>query len=238
MATMPSKFTGTAKADAAAQTRARVLDAAMRLLDTDGPDALQVRRIATEVGSSTMAVYTHFGSLVDLRTAVIQEGLVRFAVALDQVGQTEDAIADLFAQGVAYRRFALDNPHLYRMMFGVSTPKSNQQTFRDLTVGDSPSALPEGTTAFGILARVAERAAADGRVLVPDAVALAAQIWSAIHGYVLLEMAGFFGAEGKGVGEVLAPLTIMLIVGAGDERGRVESSLRAAMTRLADTNQL
>jgi AcrR family transcriptional regulator len=214
-------------------TRTRVLEAAMRLLDTEGPEALQVRKIAAEVGSSTMTVYTHFGSMIDLRTALIQEGLLRFAAALDQVGHTDDAIADLFAQGVAYRRFGLDNPHLYRMMFGVSEPKNNQQNFRDLTVGDSPSALPEGTTAFGILAELAQRAADDGRVDVPDVVAFAAQIWSAIHGYVLLEMAGFFGTEGKGLGEVLAPLTIALLVGAGDERERVESSLFTAMDRLA-----
>lgn len=226
MASMPAK----------PDTRARVLEAAMRLLDTDGPDALQVRRIAAEVGSSTMTVYTHFGSMIDLRTAVIQEGLLRFATALDQVGQTDDAIADLFGQGVAYRRFALDNPHLYRMMFGVSEPKNDQQNFRDLSVGDSPSALPEGATAFGILARVTERAAAQGRVDVPDTVAFAAQIWSAIHGYVLLEMAGFFGTEGHGLGEVLGPLTIALLVGAGDERERVESSFRDAIARLAFTS--
>src|SRR5437660_4675054 len=114
MATMPGKST--------TDTRTRVLDAAMRLLDTDGPDALQVRRIAAEVGSSTMAVYTHFGSMIELRTAVVREGLTRFVTALEAAGSTDDPIADLFGQGAAYRRFALDNPHLYRMMFGVSTP--------------------------------------------------------------------------------------------------------------------
>ncbi|HEY4018683.1 MAG TPA: WHG domain-containing protein [Pseudonocardiaceae bacterium] len=215
------------------QTRDKVLEAAMRLLASEGPDALQVRRIAAEVGSSTMTVYTHFGSMIDLCAAVIQEGLARFATALDEAGQTEDSIADLFAQGVAYRRFALDNPHLYRMMFGVSTPKTDQRSFRDLTIDDSPSALPEGTTAFGFLARLTERAAAEGRVDVPDTVGLAAQIWSAIHGYVLLEMAGFFGDQGMGLVEVLGPLTIALLVGAGDDRERTESSLRDALTRLA-----
>lgn len=217
-------------------TRARVLEAAIRLLDTDGPDALQVRRIAAEVGSSTMTVYTHFGSMIDLRTAVIQEGLRRFAIALDQVGQTEDAIADLFRQGVAYRRFALDNPHLYRMMFGVSTPTSDHQNFRDLSVDGSPGALPEATTAFGVLARLTARAAAESRIDVPDTVAFAAQIWSGIHGYVLLEMAGFFDSEGNGLGEVLAPLTISLLIGAGDERERVEASFRDALARLAVTS--
>lgn len=213
-------------------TRTRVLDAAMRLLDTDGPDALQVRRIAAEVGSSTMAVYTHFGSMIELRTAVVCEGLHRFATALEAAGHTDDPIADLFTQGVAYRAFALANPHLYRMMFGVSTPKSAQANFRDLTATGTPGAVPEGAEAFAILARLTERAAARQRISVPDTVAFAAQVWSAIHGYVLLEMAGYFGTEGNGLIEVLAPLTIALLIGAGDERERVESSFQAAVSRL------
>jgi AcrR family transcriptional regulator len=225
MATMPAKATS--------ETRSRVLDAAMRLLDTAGPDALQVRRVAAEVGSSTMAVYTHFGSMIDLRTAVVVEGLHRFAAALEAAGYTDDPVADLVVQGVAYRRFALDNPHLYRMMFGVSTPDSDQENFRDLTVTGSPSALPEGTEAFAILARLTERAAAAHRISVPDTVAFAAQVWSAIHGYVLLEMAGYFGHEGNGLIEVLAPLTIALLIGAGDERERVESSFQTALSKLS-----
>ena len=220
-------------AKATSETRSRVLDAAMRLLDTDGPDALQVRRVAAEVGSSTMAVYTHFGSMIDLRTAVVVEGLHRFATALEAAGHTDDPVADLVGQGVAYRRFALDNPHLYRMMFGVSTPSSDQENFRDLTVTGSPSALPEGTEAFAILARLTERAAAAHRISVPDTVAFAAQVWSAIHGYVLLEMAGYFGDEGNGLIEVLAPLTIALLIGAGDERERVESSFQTALSKLS-----
>ena len=54
--------------------------------------------------------------------------------------------------------------------------------------------------------------------------------------YVLLEMAGFFGAEGNGVSDVLVPLTIALLVGAGDERERTESSLRETITRLGITS--
>jgi AcrR family transcriptional regulator len=215
MATMPSKH-----------TRAKVLDAAMRLLDAEGPDALQVRRIAAEVGSSTMTVYTHFGSMIDLRAALIEAGLARFATELEQAGQTEDPIADLFAQGVAYRHFALASPHLYRMMFGVWAATDDHANFRDLS----------DDAAFSLLAGLTERAAADGRVSVPDTVALAAQLWSAIHGYVLLEMAGFFADENKGLVAVLAPLIIALLVGAGDHREQVESSLGAALTRFATIN--
>jgi AcrR family transcriptional regulator len=224
MATMPAEPTSTQ------DTRTRVLDAAMRLLDTEGPDALQVRRIAAEAGSSTMAVYTHFGSMVELRTAVVSAGLRRFAAAMEDAGYTDDPIADLFVQGVVYRRFALANPHLYRMMFGVSTPQS-EESFRNLLATGSPSVLPEGAEAFAILAGLTERAAAEHRITVPDTVAFAAQVWCAIHGYVLLEMAGYFGDEGDGLIGVLAPMTIALLIGAGDERERVDASFQAAIGR-------
>ncbi len=216
----------------AQDTRTRLLAGALRLLGADGPEALQVRRIAAEVGSSTMTVYTHFGSMDELRNAVITEGLVRFGAVLSASGNTDDPIADLFVQGAAYRRFALENTHLYRMMFGVSTPKSNQKTFLDLTVENSPTALPEGQTAFGILAEVTARAAQQGRITSADTVALAAQIWSAIHGYVLLEIAGFYGSEGNGIGGVLLPLTISLLVGSGGNRDAVERSMQTAIARI------
>lgn len=217
----------------APDTRTRLLAGALRLLSADGPEALQVRRIAAEVGSSTMTVYTHFGSIDELRNAVIKEGLTRFGAAVGAVGHSDDPIADLFAQGVVYRDFALNNAHLYRMMFGVSTPKTNQDSVRDLTVEDSPTAHPEGQTAFGLLAEVTARAAEQGRITTTDTVGVAAQIWSAIHGYVLLEMAGFFGAEGHGVGEVLLPLTISLLVGSGDTREAAERSLDTILARFA-----
>jgi AcrR family transcriptional regulator len=229
----PQEAPGPSDAPELSDTRTRLLAGALRLLSSEGPEALQVRRIAAEAGSSTMTVYTHFGSMVELRNAVITEGLARFGTALGAPGSSEDPIADLFVQGVVYRDFARDNTHLYRMMFGVSTPKSNQETFRDLTVEDSPSALPEGQTAFDILAEVTARAARLGRISVTDTVALAAQIWSAIHGYVLLEIAGFYGTEGNGVGEVLLPLTVSLLIGSGDSKEAVERSLQTALGRLA-----
>jgi AcrR family transcriptional regulator len=217
----------------APDTRTRLLEGALRLLSAEGPDALQVRRIAAEVGSSTMTVYTHFGSMVELWNALIKEGLIRFGEVVGAVGHSDDPIADLFAQGVAYRDFALSNPHLYRMMFGVSTPKGNLDSVQDLTVEGSPTTLPEGKTAFGLLAEVTARAAQQGRITTSDSVGVAAQIWSAIHGYVLLEMAGYFGSEGKGVLEVLGPLTISLVVGSGDTREATERSLRTVIAGLA-----
>lgn len=63
---MPSRpAAGTPYAAAAAAgkhaLRTLVLDTASRLLEDDGPDALTMRRIASEVGCSTTVRYTMFG---------------------------------------------------------------------------------------------------------------------------------------------------------------------------------
>ena len=59
-----------------------MLNAAVRLLDDEGPDALQTRRVAGAAGTSTMAVYTHFGGMRGLIAEVAEESLRQFDAAL------------------------------------------------------------------------------------------------------------------------------------------------------------
>jgi len=54
--------------------RDEMLHAAVGLLDDQGPDALQTRRVAGAAGTSTMAVYTHFGGMRGLIAEVAEEG--------------------------------------------------------------------------------------------------------------------------------------------------------------------
>ncbi|MGH8570384.1 MAG: helix-turn-helix domain-containing protein, partial [Gammaproteobacteria bacterium] len=59
------------------RVRLALIEAAARVLARDGPDALTTRRLASEVGTSTMALYTHFGGMDDLRRAVRLEWFER-----------------------------------------------------------------------------------------------------------------------------------------------------------------
>ena len=63
--------------------------AAVDLLHEHGPDALQTRKIAGAAGTSTMAVYTHFGGMRGLIAEVAAEGLRQFDAAL-AMPQTAD----------------------------------------------------------------------------------------------------------------------------------------------------
>src|SRR5882757_8642830 len=111
--------------------RAQLVEAAARVLAEQGPAALSTRRIATEVGTSTMAVYTYFGSMADLVRAVVKEGFARLAKHLDQVATTDDPLADLSNLGQAYRQNAIDNPHLYTVMFGAASLGGYRPTGED-----------------------------------------------------------------------------------------------------------
>jgi Tetracyclin repressor-like, C-terminal domain len=95
----------------------------------------------------------------------------------------------------------------------------------DLTTEGTPTVLPEVNAAFDHVIQIVRRAMTAGRIRHDDIAAVAGQIWSMIHGYVLLEIAGVFGNDGNGVSRILARHAINLLVGLGDQRQAAELSL-------------
>jgi AcrR family transcriptional regulator len=215
--------------------RAELLHAAVQILNEDGPDALQTRKIAGAAGTSTMAVYTHFGGMSGLIAAVADEGLRQFDVALT-MPPTSDPVADLVATGIAYRRYAIERPHMYRLMLGSTSAHGINAPAHDLltlTVAEINDHYPSfahvvrGVHRCMLAGRIAEGSASDDATVV----AIAAQFWSSIHGFVMLELAGFYGAQGSAVGPVLASLMANLLVSLGDSPERVRKSQRLAVRR-------
>jgi AcrR family transcriptional regulator len=209
-----------------------MLHAAVGLLDEHGPDALQTRKVASAAGTSTMAVYTHFGGMQALIAAVAEEGLRQFDAALT-VPQTGDPVTDLFVAGAAYRRYAIEHPHMYRLMFGstsahgINAPAGNVLA---LTVAEIEQHVPS----FARLVRAVHRSILAGRITACSAdddaavVATAAQFWALIHGFVMLELAGYYGDDGAAVAPVLGKVTSNLLVALGDSPELVKQSRRAS----------
>ena len=115
-------------------------DLGARLIATEGADGLTLRRVADEVGTSTMAVYTHFGGMTELRREVRREGFARLGAALTAVELTGDAVADLVLLGWAYYSNGTTNPNLYRAMFmdgpvGEADAEVGRETFDQLVTG-------------------------------------------------------------------------------------------------------
>jgi len=202
------------RADAAA--RVRLLEGAARLLAEEGPSALTLRRVATEADTSTMAVYTHFGSMPDLADAVVAEGFARLAALLAEVPRTDDAITDLAGLGRAYLINARQNPHLYAVMFGTaSLGKYRPQTADERN---------RGQYTFDEMVETAGRAVAQGRMRPAEPLAIAIQLWTAMHGYVMLDVGGYFGADG--VDHVLLPMLVSLLSGLGADPDAALASIK------------
>jgi AcrR family transcriptional regulator len=99
-------------------TRAALLAAAERLIDEHGPDAASVRAVADEVGTTTRAVYSVFGSKQGLLEALATRWFEVLNDAIEAVPRTDDPAADLVEVGVqGFRRTALEHPSLYRLVF-------------------------------------------------------------------------------------------------------------------------
>jgi AcrR family transcriptional regulator len=213
--------------------RDELLHVAVDILNQDGPDGLQTRKIASAAGTSTMAVYTYFGGMPGLIAAVAEEGLRQFDVAMT-MPSTSDPVADLVATGIAYRRYAIERPHMYRLMFGSTSAHGINAPAHDvltLTVAEINDHYPS----FAHVVRGVHRCMLAGRIAADSAtddatvVAVAAQFWASIHGFVMLELAGYYGAQGSAVGPVLAALTTNLLVALGDTPERVRESQQASV---------
>ncbi|HEY5179366.1 MAG TPA: TetR/AcrR family transcriptional regulator [Dermatophilaceae bacterium] len=98
------------------RTGAALLDAAEGIVETEGPEALSVRRVADEVGTTSRAVYTVFGSKLGMVVALGSRAFDLLGAAVEALPVTEDPAADLVASGVVgFRTFALQHPALFRI---------------------------------------------------------------------------------------------------------------------------
>jgi AcrR family transcriptional regulator len=150
--------------------RARLIDAAIALVDTEGEGAVTLRALARATGVSAMAPYRHFADKAAILGAVAEAGFAALADGLARADQVEPPQDALVAQGIAYLRFAVARPALFRLMFS-GHPRC------DTSPGDYGEA-------FAILARRVASIAIDA----PEAGTLAA--WGAVHGLATLAIDG------------------------------------------------
>ncbi|WP_266376245.1 TetR/AcrR family transcriptional regulator [Streptomyces canus] len=210
----------------------RLVRAAIGLLAEQGPSAVKARTVASASGLSTMVVYSHFGGIPELMGAVADHGFRELGGAFARVPVTEDPIADLFAMALTCRRLARENPHLYDLMFGLST----RATYRPLSDADLRLSghSPAFREAHAHVIAACERLVCSGRVERQEPEVVAAQLWSFVHGYITLELAEHFVEFDDAVAQVLLPMGVNFSVGLGDERERAEASHQAG-ARLYDS---
>ncbi len=155
--------------------RAKLLVRAATLLSVQGPDALSLRKLAGDAGTSTTAIYSLFGGKAGLLDELYRAAVYRFGAAMNAIVPSDDPAADVVRIGVAYRSYALADPHLYEIMFN--------RHWSDLTM------LGEDVNqTFQPLLDTVRRGQELGRFrpVPPERIALAC--WAIVHGLVVLEL--------------------------------------------------
>ncbi len=204
--------------------RLLLVEAAAELLSEHGRDAVTARRLASAVGASTQAVYTHFEGMDDLVAEVWREGFRRFGAALDEPAVTPDPVADFMAQGWGYRRFALHDRHLYRVMFGEGLAAIREGSSLDVDVANG--------TYLSLLSRI-EACRDAGRWEVDDLFTAGEVVWAMSHGHVTIELTGFHEGLGRDPERTFTECLRRVALGFGDDPDLVRASLRTARRRRA-----
>ncbi len=97
-------------------TRAALLEAAERLVAANGVRGLSVRGLADEVGTTTRAIYSLFGSRDNLVAELGAKAFTLLGDAVAALPTTDDPAADLVEAGVnGFRRLFVAHPNLFQL---------------------------------------------------------------------------------------------------------------------------
>ena len=169
-----SRAGGRAGARPAKLSRDVIVNAALTFLDREGWDALTINALATHLGTKGPSLYNHVDSLDDLRRTVRMRVIEDIITMLKRAGEGRARDDAVLVMAGAYRSYAHHHPGRYsaftRMPLGGDDP--------EYTAATKGAAAPviSVLSSYGL----------DGE----EAFYAALEFWSALHGFVLLEMTG------------------------------------------------
>jgi AcrR family transcriptional regulator len=145
-----------------------------------GYEGVTMRQLAEALGCSPKTPYRYFKDKADILATVRADAFARFSDALEQAAvAATDPLERGRLVGEAYVKFALANPHAYRIMFEIDQP-----------IDDSHADLArEALRARQFITRQSEEMAEAGLIAV-DPQLFGWSMWAAIHGLVMLHQAG------------------------------------------------
>lgn len=154
-----------------AQRRQAIIDSARELAESDGWEAVTVRRLAERIEYSQPVLYSHFSGKRAIVSAVAEDGIGELLDVLRAARNNVDGPAATEAVARAYLRFAAENAALYDAMFVLDTE------------------LPFGPNAPQTLRDCFEELERLFRPLVPEAEsgAYTEVFWSTLHGMAALD---------------------------------------------------
>ena len=101
--------------------REALLEAALRIADSEGVEAISMRALAREAGVSSAAPFRHFPDKQALLDAIAEKAGLEVDLKLDEAAtDCADALTQFRAMTVAYVRYAAEHPTLFDLIHSRS----------------------------------------------------------------------------------------------------------------------
>ncbi|MFE2376471.1 TetR/AcrR family transcriptional regulator [Streptomyces sp. NPDC059398] len=193
--------------------RAACLRAARELLEEDGSSALSMRAVARRAGVSPTAPYRHFPEREALVSAVAAEGYRELTEHLAAAHSAPTTPEELAAVAVAYVRFAVDHPALFRAMFAEPCDPGNEER-------------AAATATLSEYVRAIVRRTFPG----VDPEALWTSVWALVHGLAFLHLDGKFDTATPDTVAEQVRTTVLALFTAAPALARTTSPAKSSST--------
>lgn len=164
-------------------TSQRIYQCALRILETEGPQAVSMRRVAGEVGITAMAIYHHFPNREAMLSAVVDSEFERLAEFFSQPNGSRSFEASMIHVMDRYIDYALVHPRIFDYVF--SMPRPGARRFPDdFRAQRSPT--------LNLIAEIVQSWMKQGKLKRDDIWEIAMELWAHAQGYLALWRAGRF----------------------------------------------
>jgi AcrR family transcriptional regulator len=160
--------------------RRALVDAAFELLKEHGPRGITLREAARRAGVTHAAPYRHFADKEALLAALAEEGFLQLRSSVEDAMEGVPAALLLEAIGVAYVRFAREQPSQFRVMFGSEMGDKRRY----------PGLMQADQAVFDLLCGAIRSAQEAGMLAAGNPARLGMVQWSMLHGVAALVVDG------------------------------------------------
>lgn len=159
-------------------TKEKIFQAAIELIVEKGYDRFSIRELASRLDVKAASLYSHVKNVEEICIAVGENAIGQLSEVLEKAINYEDADTAFVSFAHTYRNFAHENPQLYCAIMAL--PKADEKELKE----------DEQKTIRPLKKLV-------GRYVVTEADIINYQrfIRSALHGFIMLESAGFMRSE-------------------------------------------
>lgn len=169
------------------RTKQAILDAARKIITTEGPEALSIRALASAIDYSPAGLYEYFGGKEEIVGAVVEQGFECFIAHLQQVDTMLPAEIYINELSMAYIDFAVQNPDFFLLMF-TTVPLMTKSAREQVC---TPEEKLKGNESFSLLYKAVNRCVEENIFTSqpefgPLEMAYAA--WTQVHGIAMLRI--------------------------------------------------